>query len=392
MRAKTGFDRPTNEHGVIGIASALGDPISEWKRAVLARLKEEQRAAPSTRLHVTLGFVGLTMLGGAVRGPVGSVCAVAVIGSVIFVHELPRASFALALGRSSRIRIDAAGGDTELSGAPLGPVASSAFTWIGSLGNIGVALLAFESARTGIPAAGAAVLKAFALSHAAWGAMQFVPLVPFRAGRVIAARLTPIARFAFTACSVVLAVGFIVANFVPEPLLLGFVAIVIAGSLRAIRDSYRESFEAQAGLDAVLRDVRAALSSSDCRRAGELARSGLARALSPARREKLWTALAWAGIGKGDPFLAHDALLRLPLRAIDLHLLASYLSCCNRVEEAVAVLEEARALGHRSPETSKLLADLLFRKGEHAAVLALSESDAALLTAEEREAIVTACS
>jgi hypothetical protein len=70
--------------------------------------------------------------------------------------------------------------------------------------------------------------------------------------------------------------------------------------------------------------------------------------------------------------------------------LASYLSACNRVDEAVDLLEGMRGVGHRSPETTRLLADLLFRRGQHRAVLALARADEELLSVDELRAIETA--
>jgi hypothetical protein len=44
-------------------------------------------------------------------------------------------------------------------------------------------------------------------------------------------------------------------------------------------------------------------------------------------------------------------------------------------------------LGHRSQETTKLLIDLLFRRGEYGATLALARADTSLLSPQDREAI-----
>src|SRR5450432_1569599 len=86
-------------------------------------------------------------------------------------------------------------------------------------------------------------------------------------------------------------------------------------------------------------------------------RGTLQIARSSVRRQELWTTLAWAGIAERDPFASHTALLNLPPDAIDVHLLASYLTSCNRVEEALTLLQDARRFGDRSVETSKLLID-----------------------------------
>jgi hypothetical protein len=88
-----------------------------------------------------------------------------------------------------------------------------------------------------------------------------------------------------------------------------------------------------------------------------------------------------------EPFLAHTALLQLPSERIDTHLLASYLNVCNRVDDALSLLQEARGFGERSVETSKLLIDLLFARGDLAEPRAIAQVDAALLAPEDRLAI-----
>jgi hypothetical protein len=116
----------------------------------------------------------------------------------------------------------------------------------------------------------------------------------------------------------------------------------------------------------------------------ELSRAMLAR--SKERRDKLWSTYAWAGIGARDPFVAHAALQQLPVDRIDLPLLAAYLLCCNRNLESQQLLLEARALGQRSRETSKLLIEVLFAQGDREGALTVATEDAALLTEQDRRA------
>jgi len=98
----------------------------------------------------------------------------------------------------------------------------------------------------------------------------------------------------------------------------------------------------------------------------------------------LWTTFAWAGIGSRDPFVAHTGLQQLPLTCLDAHLLAAYLCCCNRALEAQELLQEARRLGQREAESSKLLIELLFAQGDRSGALAVTEADAAILSAADR--------
>ena len=63
-----------------------------------------------------------------------------------------------------------------------------------------------------------------------------------------------------------------------------------------------------------------------------------------------------------------------------------------RDAEAEQLLREARDKGCRSLETSKLLIELLFARGDNAGALALAEADAELLSAQDRSALAAALS
>jgi hypothetical protein len=168
---------------------------------------------------------------------------------------------------------------------------------------------------------------------------------------------------------------------------LGFVAI---SSLRAAREAFREEFDRQHGVLLQHEQARAALAAGEPRRALLVARTALALARSAEQRQNLWSTFAWAGIADRDPFAAHAALQQLPEARLDVHLLAAYLSCCNRNLEAQELLEEARRLGLRSKETSKLLIEVLFAQGDRAGALTVVEADAALLSQEDRQSALSA--
>lgn len=69
---------------------------------------------------------------------------------------------------------------------------------------------------------------------------------------------------------------------------------------------------------------------------------------------------------------------------------SAYLSCCNRIDEAEQLLLEARDLGHRDREATKLLIDLFFRHDNTQAALALALADERLLSTDDWKAIETA--
>jgi len=375
---------------------SIADPVEGWKRHVRSAIADASPdpARPLLKLRVTSGFVILAALIGAPHGLVGSLATLAILSSVLLVHELSRAFTAGGLGRSSRTVISASGGRTELFGAPLRGVEVALFATIGSAANAVVAIVAMGISHLGAPHEAMELLRALAFAHAVWAGAQLLPVVPFRAGIAIGSSLSPSARFAHAAASSVLLATafFFVGGWLKAPLLLAVLALSLLASASLVREAYRECSDAHCGADAIAPAAEARLSEGASEKAAELAEQGLAVSLSERIRTRLLQTLTWAQIGRQDPFRAHGALLQLPTHAIDLHLLAAYLSCCNRADEAVALLEEARAAGHRSPETTKLLAELLFRRGERALVLALATSDAGLLSAEDRTAIEAALS
>jgi hypothetical protein len=184
--------------------------------------------------------------------------------------------------------------------------------------------------------------------------------------------------------------GVVLGSGLKFPLALAILAAVGFTTAGTIREAYLESRDAAAGLGTFVPRIESLLAAGDATQAQGLARQALSVSQSAAQRRKLWKLLAWAEIGRRDPVFAHDAMLKLAPQDIDVHLLASYLAACNRNEEAVDLLEDARSLGHRSAPTTKLLADLHFRRGDIDAVAALASTDRTLLSDEDRAAIESA--
>ena len=164
----------------------------------------------------------------------------------------------------------------------------------------------------------------------------------------------------------------------------------VARCFMALRSAYRDVHDSLRGIDAIVHAAGRALLEGDAERACELSQRGLAKAVSPRGRAALWKTLAWGGVARDNPFSAHEALLHLDPASLDVHLLAAYLACCNRIDESVAVLEEARRFGQGSAACTKLLADLLFRRGDTEAVLELARARDCALSAEERHSIEVA--
>jgi hypothetical protein len=161
-------------------------------------------------------------------------------------------------------------------------------------------------------------------------------------------------------------------------------------SFRWIVARYLERRDARSRIDGAVFDAESFLAAGDRELAAALATNALQVAVSPRHRARLWKVVTWSAIAARSPFAAHEALSRLPPRAMDVHIVSAYLDCCNRVREGVDLLERARASGVRSAETSKLLIDLYHREGDAAAVRALLASDSPLLSQRDRDAIESA--
>ena len=170
-------------------------------------------------------------------------------------------------------------------------------------------------------------------------------------------------------------------------LVLGPAALVFVAFTRTLLEEYRSSCDERSGSTQNLLRAEACLVRGDAGQAMILCRSGLAAARSRDLRARLGKVLAWAAVTLNDPFVAHSALLELPSEQLDTYLLAAYLACCNRADEAIALVQEARALGEHGPGTTKLLIDLLFRRGDARAIQALVSLDSTLLSEDERRTV-----
>jgi hypothetical protein len=157
----------------------------------------------------------------------------------------------------------------------------------------------------------------------------------------------------------------------------------------ALGQAFNELREEQSGVPLLAAAAAARLGRDEPTQAMELARRALANAYVESTRTSLYKTLAWAAIGKRDPFVAHGALGRVPAGARDLHLVAAYLACCNRVNDAVELLQQARRHHPPARETSKLLVDLLFQSGREREALIIAQCDRALYAPEDWQAIET---
>ncbi len=368
------------------------DPVADWKRAVRESLVREEAGEAGVDLRISPGFVVLAGGLGLPGGPAGVVTTGVVLLSALLAQELPRAVFARACGRSARIELSALGGRIVLSGSALRGASAFAYVTLGTVANLGIALVAFTLSKH-VAAGPARMLAGVAFVHTYWGLAQVLPIVPLRAGRELAERLRPPARLAQAAFSLlaVVVVGSLLARRSHSPLLAAmFVLVIVATCLKDFWAAYCEVHDGRSGATNAAAEAEAWLRAGNPVRAATVAKAALSQAHSVRLRMRLYKALAWAGIGREDPVQAHVALLQLPAEAVDLHLLAAYLSACGRRQEALSLLEEARSNGQRAPETTRLLIDLLIDAERMQAALAVALEDWHLLGNEDQEVLARA--
>ena len=370
------------------------DLVEGWKQAALAAANTQARAdrQSAVGVRVTVGFVLLALAVGSPFGVVGALASLLTLGSMLLAQELPGALLARLTRHRARIVITAKGSRTEHDAPPFALARGFSVALGGSLLNALIAHALYAIAASGVVGKGSAWLEAAALAHALWGVLQILPLLPFRAGWFVAKRLTPPIRLLHAALSItcVTAAGLYALHGTAAP--LAFVAFVFtAGSTAAaLRDAATDWSDDVAGVASLARSAEAHLHADAPEAAVEQARQALDAARGDALRIRLCKTLAWAAIGKSDPFLAHAALGQLPSSDLDVHLVTAYLACCNRTDEAVRLLQEARAQGQRTPETTRLLLELLVRQGAVSEAWAVARADRAILSVVDWTAIESA--
>jgi len=364
------------------------DPVERWKQTALRRAVDSEGAVvePRAELGFSIGFALLALLSGLPLGRGGPLLTLLGMTAVVLADELPRALLLRHWGRSSSIVLGSSGAVTATFGRKLARRRSLASALSGPVTNLVLgAVMLLVSRHLAAPTE--AYVRTLALWHGAWGAAQLLPLVPFRLGNALVMRVRTQYRAVLTTFSVKLLLlgGLVLAKVYPLVFPLGMLAV--AGAVREFTSLYQASSDEKNGLVTQACLAEMLLEAGERTRALGVARRALGRARSRALRARLWRALAWAAIGEGDPLLSHGALGALPPEELDVHLVASYLATCNRVEEAVGLLERARSLGLRSPETTKLLLGLLLRHGELERGRSIAREDAVLLTSEEMKLV-----
>jgi hypothetical protein len=356
------------------------DPIPRWTRRVRGSLRRSAPGKRGVRLSVTFAFVCLAIFG-TCSGPNPAPQVGVLLFAMMLVHELPGVFWALAAGRFVRVTIHSSGARTELSGEPLAVARRLLLAVAGSATSLATGYALFMLARV----VQSAVLADAGRLQLLWGAVQLLPLSPFKVGCLLREHVRHWARVkqAFASLGLAFAVLVKYASQLAVPLVLVAFAAWLYACTRELLHSIACARDARLVAEQRLSKIQALTLADEPQKAIRLARQLLRSARSAELRARARQALAWAAIGAGDVALAREAMLELPESYVDAHLLASYLTTSSRPREAIALLEYANSCGWRSSESLRLLADLYFRVSDRDALAALARSAADVLSEED---------
>lgn len=382
---------PANEYWTMSSLARSIDPVPALARAVRARLGSNGVKEPRLRVKVTLGFLGVAALA-TCAGSQPTPLLIGVLLGIALIQELPRALLARLSGRSAEVRIDAVGGQTEVSGRPTSNGFDVGLATVGSLVSLLVAAVCLFGATRMAHGPVASWLSQAGRLQAVWGAAHLLPFAPFKLGALFASHLGTTARVKHAVASLLMALV-VVATLVDEmgsPLVFVAMLLLVSACCRNLMRSVAAARDAKLGAEQELRKIEALTLAGHTRIAIRLAEALLGRARSAALKARVGRALVWAAIGEGDAAQAQSALFWLPETAVDLHLLCSFLATAGRTAEAVELLEIAGRHGQRSAESVKLLADLYYRERRFEQVAALAANANELLSPDELERIARA--
>jgi hypothetical protein len=299
----------------------------------------------------------------------------------MLLYEAPLVVWAAAQRRSVLVTVSSTGAQSQVAGAALPTGQALVLVLAGSALSIllGCALLALTPVQHSVVLMKAGRLQTF------WGAVQLLPLLPFKLGVMVHEQLGLAGRVTHAAASMVVALAALAwfADRLEVPWVLVGFGIWLGTCAKNLWQSRARLLDERSDCEQRLREVQSLTLSEQARQAVPIARDVVEAARSVELQARASRALAWAAIGAGDIAQAHEAMARLPESLLDAHLVASYLATVNRTQDAIALLNEAKRGGLRSHESLRLLADLYYRQGNAEALATLAKSDADLLDVED---------
>lgn len=366
------------------------------ERPVAAPSREERPhfALLGVPVHVRLGFFIVPLLLSTEGTTFSSlVMWIAVVFVSVMLHEMGHALVARAYGAHPSITLYALGGLTRFENRM--SRAQSALISLAGPGAgfmLGVAVL-LAAPSLHLHGAGKEFAANLVYVNIGWGIMNLLPVLPFDGGQLLSAVMGP--KRALATAIISATVGLLVAVAGMALLKNVFIAILFGSAAVSAILEARTVFIARAdtrdGIDRMLAEAKTALQAGNNQSAAELAKAVADRARTARSRNEAWTTLAWVHVSNGWGTLAREALMNVkPQGDIDLYTLAAVEDAAGAPDHAKDVLLQARQLGLRTAEMTKLLIDLFARSGDLASAAEIAREDAALLGRDQARAVLGA--
>jgi Zn-dependent protease len=346
-------------------------------------------------VRIGFGFWIMSIMLGMQGGIRAAMTWALVVFVSVMLHELGHALVARAFGARPSITLHALGGLTHhgvrfsrprnILVALAGPFAGFA---------LGFAVLLATRHRA-LPDSQQALVDMVLFVNIGWGLMNLMPVMPLDGGHVLRDLLGPKRALAAALISATVGLGIAILALVKLQAGGVFVAFIFGSaglsSLAQARVAFAVSRDRRAGLENAVIKAREMLGQGRVDDAFVLADDVVRRARTAPVKNGAYTALAWAHVARGEGQKAREALMHIePRGAIDPYTLAAVEDAAGESRRARDLLDEARRVGLRSPDMTKLHIDLYARDGKMNEVAGIAIEDARLLSRAEGEAIVEA--
>ncbi|MEO7095506.1 MAG: hypothetical protein ABI175_19780, partial [Polyangiales bacterium] len=228
-----------------------------------------------------------------------------------------------------------------------------------------------------------------------WGIMNLMPVMPLDGGHVLRDLLGPKNALAAALISACVGLGIAIAAVIKLQMNGVFVAFIFGSaglsSLAQARVAFAISRDRRAGLEDAVVKARAMLAEGRVDDAFVVADDVVRRARTAPVKNGGYTALAWVHVARGEGQKAREAIAQLePRAAVDPYTLAAVEDAAGESRRARDLLDEARRVGLRSPDMTRLHIDLYARDGKMSEVAAIAIEDVQILSADDARAIVAA--
>lgn len=348
-------------------------------------------------VRIGFGFWIMSIMLGMQGGLKSAMTWALVVFVSVMLHELGHALVARAFGARPSITLHALGGLTHHGvrfSRPRSILVALAGPFAGFV--LGFAVL-FATLHRTLPDAQRTLVDMVLFVNIGWGIMNLMPVLPLDGGHVLRDLLGPKRAFASAAISALVGLGIAVLALVKFGAGGVFVAFIFGSaglsSVAQARAAFAVRKDRRAGLEDAVVKAREMLAAGRIDDAFVLADDVVRRARTAPVKNGGYTALAWVHVARGEGPQAREALMRIePRGAVDPYTLAAVEDAAGESRRARDLLDEARRVGLRSPDMTKLHIDLYARDGKMSEVAAIAIDDATILTVDDAKAIVSALS